>query len=701
MPRFKRRRNVGGDSNRRSCNRRFQARGIGVRKPLLHGLANVAPPMLDRAVAGALDLTPRKPVVLHSGSISMRDYILDGQEWEAAPPAWRPPAHSSSVSSSSQSESATRGIPLAQLLALLLQPPLSLCMSGEGPLCWPFELFDFQKVGVAALVERTSMLLADDMGLGKTIQASAAMRLLVRRNEAERILVVAPAAVTRNWREELRRWAPELRVVEVTGTAAQRAWKWDARVHVKIVSYETLRSDSQRAIKRHGEWDIVCLDEAQRIKNSESAISVVVKSIDCRRRWALTGTPLENSLDDLRSLLSFLRPGETDGRKGIDSDEAALRSALSRVQLRRKKSEALVDLPPKTIKEVFVPLSRSQRDEYDILLGKGVDELRGKGAGATVTDVLALIARLKQVCNFSSANGRSSKLDDIAPRLATLRDAGHKALIFSQFTNETYGVRRIARALEEFRPVTYTGDMSAEQRTRAVAEFESDSTAGVLILSLKAGGVGLNLQRASYVFHFDRWWNPASEAQAEDRSHRIGQTNGVSVYKYICEDTIEERIHEVLLAKRALFAEYVDDVCLDLGQRLSDDDLFGLFGLNPPPRVQRDPKREDREAAIADVETMVRKWLSEEGYNVDVAYQSDENATDLAAVKTDELGIETVLLVRCLARSHPADVGVIQDLISLLPVEQSAVRGIAACPAGFTDSAVQLARRHHISLWTP
>lgn len=175
--------------------------------------------------------------------------------------------------------------------------------------------------------------------------------------------------------------------------------------------------------------------------------------------------------------------------------------------------------------------------------------------------------------------GSSSKLDDIAARLATLKQEGHKALIFSQFTSELYGVRQVARALEAFGPVAYTGDMSAERRRQAVTAFDSNPDAVAMVLSLKAGGVGLNLQTASYVFHFDRWWNPASEAQAEDRSHRIGQTCGVSVYKYVCEDTIEERIHEILLAKRVLFDEYVDDVCMDISQRLTEEELFGLLDL--------------------------------------------------------------------------------------------------------------------------
>ncbi len=543
--------------------------------PLAGSISVIQP---EHARAGVLDLAPRMPEVITSGSVSLRDRGIGGEDW-AAPPPWRPPASAVGTGDSNEVEPAPKRLPLAEILALLLQPPLELFVSTDGPLPWPAPLLDFQKTGIGVLMDRRSVLLADDMGLGKTIQAAAATRLLVRRGQIQRVLVVVPAAVIRNWREELRRWAPELRVVEITGTREQRVWKWDARVHVKIVSYDTLRSDSQRLLRRHGLWDLVCLDEAQRIKNSGAEVSRVAKSIVSHRRWALTGTPLENSLDDLRSILSFLQPDRSDVGPGTE-DASDLKRCLARVQLRRKKSEVLDDLPPKTTTELFVPLTRQQRDEYDALLGTGVDQIRSKGAEAGVTDVLALIARLKQVCNFSTYVGRSAKLDDIAPRLATLRQEGHKALIFSQFTNEVYGVRRIARALDAFGPVIYTGDMTAEQRLRAASTFRDDPNAGVMVLSLKAGGVGLNLQAASYVFHFDRWWNPASEAQADDRSHRIGQTRGVSVYKYVCEDTIEERIHDILLTKRALFEDYVDDVSLDLGSRLTEEELFGLIGLS-------------------------------------------------------------------------------------------------------------------------
>lgn len=644
----------------------------------------------NHAITGVLDPKQFRGRLLHRGSISL---VRQVQE-DRARPFFRPSEDRDKVDSpSNPSEAAPSSIALAERLTLALQPPLSICMAASGPMEWPSKLLDFQRDGIRVLVERPSVLLADDMGLGKTIQASAAMRLLARRGEVERILVVVPAAVIRNWRLELAKWAPELRALEITGSQAQRAWKWGAAVHVKIVSYETLRSDYRQA-SRHGHWDIVCLDEAQRIKNRGSAISAVIAGIESRRRWALTGTPLENSLDDVRSILSFLQPQGFGDQRSTDLSDIQIRTALSELQLRRKKADVLADLPPKLVTELFVPLTRQQRDEYEALRSAGVDELRGKGRDVTLTDVLALITHLKQICNFSTVGARSSKLDDLARRLGALREEGHKALVFSQFTSEAHGVRRIARALSAFDPVIYTGDMSADSRLRAIEVFQQDPRAGALILSLKAGGVGLNLQQASYVFHFDRWWNPASEAQAEGRAHRFGQTRGVNVFRYICEDTIEERIHEILQRKLALFAEYVDDVCLDLGKLLTEDEIFGLFGLVPPSR--RDTSRKQGSPAAGTV-PWVRERLQRTGFDTGPTTPSGPATTDIIARRTDELGTEAILHVRCIDGSDPVGVDAVRAFAGVLT---DPATGVIACPSGFTDEAVSIARTWGMRLWT-
>src|SRR4029453_8606239 len=206
---------------------------------------------------------------------------------------------------------------------------------------------------------------------------------------------------------------------------------------------------------------------------------------------------------------------------------------------------------------------------------------------ARIQQVLELIMRLKQICNVDPRTGESAKIEDIRERMEVLTAEGHRALLFSQFTDDQFGVAAIARALTRFSPLTYTGGMNTARRDQVIRRFKQDERHRALVLSLRAGGVGLNLQEASYVFHVDRWWNPAVERQAEDRSHRMGQTIPVTVFKYTSEHTIEERIQRVLAEKQKLFDEIVDDVSLDIASHLTEGELFSLFGLSAPERSRR------------------------------------------------------------------------------------------------------------------
>jgi SNF2 family DNA or RNA helicase len=252
------------------------------------------------------------------------------------------------------------------------------------------------------------------------------------------------------------------------------------------------------------------------------------------------------------------------------------------VQLRRRRRDVLRDLPEKLVVDVPIELAPAQREAYERAENEGIVALSQAGSAATVTSVLELIVRLKQLCNRDPVSGESAKFADIRERLAALRAEGHRALVFSQFTDAMFGVDAVAGALRAYRPLRYTGDMTPGARVGTVERFVGYPEHGALLLSLRAGGVGLNLQAASYVFHLDRWWNPASEEQAESRAHRMGQPLPVTVYRYTCTDTIEERIAEKLAEKRALFHRVVDDVSLDLAHALSEADLFGLFGLDAP-----------------------------------------------------------------------------------------------------------------------
>jgi SNF2 family DNA or RNA helicase len=479
---------------------------------------------------------------------------------------------------------APRAPSLVERLLAVLQPPLEILLEPTGPLDWADELYPFQRQGAHALFERPALLLADDMGLGKTVQAIAALRALVHLRRAENALVVVPAGLITQWRRELGKWAPELRVQVVHGIPSERDVQWLHPAHIYLTSYDTLRNDRDRPrgpLARM--WDVVVLDEAQRIKNRETETSKVCKRLRRARAWALTGTPLENALDELGSVCEFLQPWEDENRPPPRLlDHREILAAHRDLQLRRKKSEVLSELPAKTVHDVWIDLAPEQRRAYERAERKGVVYLRELGAEATVQHVLALIQKLKQICNFCPETGASAKADDLTERVAEIAAEGEKVLVFSQFVDEGYGIKAIERRLRPLRPLVYVGGQSAAERDRVVDAFMGEERHPVLLLSLKAGGHGLNLHRASYIIHFDRWWNPAVERQAEDRVHRLGQTRAVTVYRYICADTIEERIDSLLRYKQELFDRYVDDVTIDLDRLLTRSEIFGLFGLEPP-----------------------------------------------------------------------------------------------------------------------
>ena len=475
---------------------------------------------------------------------------------------------------------ASRGQPpfARRLRELLAAPVRTECSDLE--LEWPGELLPFQIKGVQALVGSDRLLLADDMGLGKTVQAIAALRVLLLRRAVSVSLIVAPASLLEQWRREILRWAPEVRAIIVRGAASERSWRWAADAEVFLASYDTLRSefdrDPQSDVWRRI-WGVVVADEAQRIKNRNQT-SGALKRLRRERSWALTGTPLENRADDLASIMEFVdHDGSGELTRYWPSNELTTRHR--QLQLRRKKADVLPELPAKLAINVCVELHPDQYSSYSRAEREGIVYLERLGKEVRVHHLIALLTRLKQICNADPKTGRSAKLDDIENRLAELTSQGHKALVFSQYVDETFGVGAVVRRLQKFNPLSITGLMPQAERLQAIDSFKRESAHRVLVLSLRVGGLGLNLQEASYVFYMDRWWNPATERQSEDRSHRIGQSQKVSVFKYSCAGTIEERIDEILESKQRLFDEMVDDVSVDLGARLSLEDLHRLFGL--------------------------------------------------------------------------------------------------------------------------
>lgn len=470
-------------------------------------------------------------------------------------------------------------VKLQDRLFYLLQPPLENILASNA-MAFPFEPFPYQYEGVAFLFPRYAAILADEMGLGKTMQAITSIRMLLRSREARQVLLICPKPLVTNWKREFEVWAPEIPVAIIEGDRAKREFLWrSAQAPVKLANYELLLRDQAYLPDEQQPIDLVVLDEAQRIKNRSSTTSQVVRSIARTRSWALTGTPVENSPEDLVGIFEFLAPGYLSS----DMQARKMGRAARDYILRRTKDMVMTDLPPKTFRDAELELSACQSAAYQTAENEGVVQLNEMGDALTIQHVFELVLRLKQICNFDPATGDSSKLERLEADLEEVAASGQKAIVFSQWVKT---LERIDERLQRFHPLQYHGKIPSRKRDQIIDRFKQDSKHSVLLMSYGAGSVGLNLQFCRYVFLFDRWWNPAVEDQAINRAHRIGAAGAVTVTRMIATGTIEERIHQVLEEKRELFQA----IFLDAGQPrnlgLSQADIFGLFDLKIPGRGQ-------------------------------------------------------------------------------------------------------------------
>ena len=467
-------------------------------------------------------------------------------------------------------------IKLEDRLNYLLQPPLEALLS-DRELPMPLVPFPFQFEGVAFLYPRHAAILADEMGLGKTMQAITAIRLLLRRGEVRSVLMVCPKPLVTNWQREFHLWAPEVPTLVIEGDQARRAWQWRLpEAPLRIANYEVVVRDREIVEGgMHGRpipFDLVVLDESQRIKNRGSTTSEVVRGLSRRRSWALTGTPVENSAEDLVGIFEFLAPGFLSA----EMKPRKMGRTVSDYVLRRTKEQVLRDLPPKLFRDAELELTPQQRETYRLAEEEGVVRLTEMGAGATIQHVFELVLRLKQICNFDTATGASSKLERLEADLEEIAGSGRKAIVFSQWVTT---IQRLSKALRRFGPLEYHGQIAASRRDEVIRRFRDDPSAHAILMSYGAGAVGLNLQFANYVFLFDRWWNPAVEDQAINRANRIGATGPTTVTRFLALDTIEERIDRVLQEKRELF-EMIFSGAEGPGKLgLTQDELFGLFAL--------------------------------------------------------------------------------------------------------------------------
>ena len=468
----------------------------------------------------------------------------------------------------------------------------------------------YQQAGVQWLYLLTQLrlgaCLADDMGLGKTIQVLSL--LLVLKNEAREnrkpCLLVAPASLLANWAAEIARFAPSLKTVVVHPSAepAEKLKADDAAnladVDLVITSYGFLARSPWLGTTP---WRLVVLDEAQAIKNSAAKQTKTVKQLRADTRIALTGTPIENRLSDLWSIFDFINPGLLGSSTQFSSfvkhladrphnPFGPLRDLVRPYILRRLKTDKsiIADLPDKTEVKTFCLLSRKQAALYQQAVAELAGHLEDVDGMQRRGIVLAFLMRLKQICNHPSQwlgdgawaeedSGKFARLRDLAEVVAARQE---KALIFTQFKETTAPLAAFLGSVFGRPGLVLHGETEVKKRKDLVRQFQEDENVPFFVLSLKAGGAGLNLTAASHVIHFDRWWNPAVENQATDRAFRIGQTKNVLVHKFICRGTVEDKIDHMIESKKQLAGDFLSGGTDMLLTEMKDEELLKLVALD-------------------------------------------------------------------------------------------------------------------------
>ena len=433
----------------------------------------------------------------------------------------------------------------------------------------PFPLRDYQSAGVNFLVTRKNILLADEMGLGKTIQTIVSIRILFQEKEINNCLIVVPVSLISNWVFEFGIWGGVIKPKIIQGNQKKRLTLYSMQSPVQIVSYESIRNDLE-LIADSKFYDLVVIDEAQRIKNDTSATSKIIKKIPRKYSWALTGTPLENNIEDIASIFGFVKP-KTISKYDFPRE---IKEKIDQFTIRRRKREVLKELPDVIEQTVRISLTPTQLTTYENTRSEQYKYIKQLDKKEKISGILALITELKKITNFDSYSEESSKADYISEILEEKKMLNEKVIIFSQYV-ET--LKFLERKFHSYKTQMYTGGQSQSERDEIISSYKQSEEFELLLISLKAGGVGLNLQETDTLILFDRWWNPAVEEQAIGRADRFGREGSLHVIKFVTHNTIEERIERLLFDKKDLFNKIVEEVTPKTN-KFSEEDLMFIIG---------------------------------------------------------------------------------------------------------------------------
>ncbi len=587
------------------------------------------------------------------------------------------------------------------LLFAVLQPPLTF---GESEnLFLPNPPYPYQWQGIKFLMDNEHALLADDMGTGKTVMTTVSLKILIQQTKVHHVLILCPPSVLYEWKRHLDDWAPELTSYLIRSPQKEvRKSLWETPMHVYVTTYDMLKSDIENGILQKNSlvhFDVVVLDEAHHIKNMKSKRFRAVKQLQPKRRWALTGTPVQNKIEDLASIFEFVYPGYLTS---FDLRPEQIQERIKPYFLRRRKKEVMPELPPKIYEPIELELDEEQGIAYRQAEAGIRDELSALGDKVTKQHIFAKLTILKQICNFAPRKSSSPKTESLKEQIEEIIANGEKVIIFSQYVDE--GISKLEKLLEPYGVAKIVGGQTDAVRRNEIEKFKKRKDVPVLIASVRSGGEGLNLTEASYVVHFDHWWNPAVMWQAEDRVHRRGQTKGVNIYSYWMKDTVDDRIRQKLHEKGILFEKIVDGLAEEgVDELFSVNDWLEIFGVKNV-EVSKKPiidvkiwqsmslseiREKLYEIKPSEFEELVRELMHYFGYpNVKVTGKSHDGGIDVLSTRNTSNGIERVA-AQCKRYRGNVSVHAARDFFGAISNDKSIKQGFLVTTGDFTIECLQ------------